>query len=138
MEENSDHTGGGDAAGGDNDALDDAGDATEGCTTTESFDDHGIDDGSELIRRTYYRLVAADEDAFEPTERFLDRLADAFTRAYLTVTDAYEPPPHVAAAIDDARVWVGVEFADDPDADLRGEVIPAFYRHAAGFHCAYR
>jgi len=117
-------------------------DGTDGpaddCTTTASFDDHGIDDGSELIRRTHYRLVADGWDAFEPTERFLDRLADAFKRAYLTAADAYEPPPHVAAAVDDARVWVGVEFADEPDADLRREVIPAFYRHAAGFHCAYR
>lgn len=59
-------------------------------------------------------------------------------RAYLSVTDEYEPPPHVAAAVDDARVRVDAEFADDPDADLRREVIPAFYRHAAGFHCAYR
>ena len=108
------------------------------CTTTGSFDDHGIDDGSELIRRTYYRLAADDDGAFEPTERFLDRLADAFTRAYLTVTDSYELPAHVAAAVDDARVWTGAEFADEPDADLRGTVIPAFYRHAAGFHCAYR
>ncbi|OYR40595.1 hypothetical protein DJ82_07615 [Halorubrum sp. Ib24] len=113
-------------------------DGTDDCTTTASFDDHGIDDGSELIRRTYYRLVADGWDSFEPTERFLDRLADAFTRSYLTATDAYELPPHVAAAVDDARAWAGVEFADEPDADLRGTVLPAFYRHAAGFHCAYR
>ena len=128
MNESTDHT----------NRDDGTGDGTDDCTTTGSFDDHGIDDGSELIRRTYYRLVADGWDTFEPTARFLDRLADAFTRAYLTATDAYELPPHVAAAVDDARVWVGVEFADDPDADLRGEVIPAFYRHAAGFHCAYR
>ena len=84
--------------------MDDADGATDGCTTTESFDDHGIDDGSALIRRMHYRLVADGWDTFEPTKRFLDRLADAFARAYLTVTDAYELPPHVAAAVDDARV----------------------------------
>jgi len=128
MDESTDHT----------NAGTEADDATGDCTTTGSFDDHGIDDGSELIRRTHYRLVADGDGAFEPTERFLDRLADAFTRAYLTATDAYELPPHVAAAIDDARVWVGAEFADEPDADLRATVIPAFYRYAAGFHCAYR
>lgn len=44
----------------------------------------------------------------------------------------------MAAAVDDARVWVGVEFGDAPDADLRSDVVPASYRHAAGFHCAYR
>ena len=121
------------------DYVDDAAtDTADDCTTTESFDDHGIDDGSELIRRTHYRLVADGDGEFEPTERFLDRLSDAFTRAYLTVTDTYELPPHVAAAVDDARVWTGTEFMDEPDADLRGTVIPAFYRHAAGFHCAYR
>jgi hypothetical protein len=124
MNENIDHT--------------NAADTTDGCTTTRSFDDHGIDDGSALIRRTHYRLVADGDDAFEPTERYLDRLADAFSRAYLTAADAYEIPPHVAAAVDDARVWVGVEFADASDADLRSDVVPAFYRHAAGFHCAYR
>jgi hypothetical protein len=109
MDESTDHT---DADPGIEDAAGD-------CTTTESFDDHGIDDGSELIRRTHYRLVAEGDDAFEPTERFFDRLADAFTRTYLTATDAYELPPHVAAAVGDARAWVSVEFAGDPDADLR-------------------
>lgn len=113
-------------------------DTTDDCTTTGSFNDHGIDDGSDLIRRTHYRLVADDWDTFEPTEQFLDRLADAFTRAYLTTTDAYELPPRVAAAVDDVRAWVEAEFTDEPETDLRGEVIPAFYRYAAGFHCAYR
>lgn len=77
-------------------------------------------------------MVADGEDSFEPTERFLDRLADAFARASLTATDASELPPHVEAAVDDARVWVEAEFAADPDADLRGEVIPAFYRQPPG------
>lgn len=130
MDDSTDQTNTGDAG--------DAEEAGDDCTTTGSFDDHGIDDGVELIRRTQYRLIAADAGTFEPTDRFLDRLADAFARAYLTVTDTYEVPPHVAAAIDDARVWTGIEFADRPDADLRTDVIPAFYRRAAGFHCAYR
>ena len=125
-------------AGAADDAAGDAGGAVDDCTTTGSFDDHGIDDGSALIRRTHCRLVAAAADTFGPSDRYLDRLADAFTRAYLTATDAYAPPPHVAAAVDDVRVWAGAEFADDPDADLLGTVIPAFCRHAAGFHCASR
>lgn len=112
--------------------------ADDECTTTRSFDDHGIDDGSDLIRRTYYRLVADGDGTFEPTDRYVDRLADAFRRAYLTETGTYAVPPHVAAAIDDARARVGAEFADESDADLRTRVIPAFYRHAAGLHCAYR
>ena len=113
-------------------------DARDDCTTTGSFDDHGVDDGGALIQRTYYRLVADEDGEFEPTDEYLDRLVDAFTRAYLTETGSYELPPHVAAAIDDARVWVGIEFADQSGADLRTDVIPAFYRHAAGFHCGYR
>jgi len=108
------------------------------CTTTGSFADHGIDDGSALVRETYYRLAATDDGEFRPTDRYLVRTADAFTRAYLVAADEYAPPDHVAAAIDDARVWTREEFGDDPDADLRTEVLPAFYRHAAGFHCAYR
>ena len=58
--------------------------ADDECTTTRSFDDHGIDDGSDLIRRPSYRLVADGDGTFEPTDRSVDRLADAFRRAYLT------------------------------------------------------
>jgi hypothetical protein len=36
------------------------------------------------------------------------------------------------------RVFTEDEFADDPDADLRTDVIPTFYLYVASFHCAYR
>ena len=79
---------------------------TEGCTTTESFDDHGVE--------------------------------TAFVWAYLGSTEERGVPEHVEAALDDARVLTHEEFADRPDANLRTEVLPAFYRRFAGFHCAYR
>ena len=41
-------------------------------------------------------------------------------------------------AIEDARAHTQDEFDDSPGADLRTEVIPAFYRRVAGFHCIYR
>jgi hypothetical protein len=62
------------------------------CTTTESFADHDIDDGSALIERTYHRLTDGDRTAFEPTVSFYDALESAFMWAYLgTVEEAGIP-----------------------------------------------
>lgn len=107
------------------------------CTTTYSFDDHGIDDGAALLQDTYYRL-AGEGVAFEPTDRFFEQLADAFRWAYLSEAAKTDVPEHVTLAIDDAREQTGETFAGRPDADLRTDVVPAFYRAVAGFHCAYR
>lgn len=112
--------------------------STGECTTTGSFDDHGIADGSDLVRRTYYRLAGDGPPSFAPTEAFFDRLETAFLWAYLGSADRADVPDHVRAAIDDARVLTRQEFDDRPDADLRTAVLPAFYRRVAGFHCAYR
>jgi ABC-type sulfate/molybdate transport systems ATPase subunit len=117
--------------------TDDWADESE-CTTTGSFADHDIEDGARLIQRTYYRLKAGDMAAFEPTEDFFDALESAFVWAYLGSVDERGVPDHVQAAIDDATAFTREEFADRPDADLRTDVIPAFYHHAAGFHCKYR
>jgi len=51
-------------------------DGDEECTTTESFADHGLDDGSVLISRTYNRIAADGEPTFEPTPEFFDTLED--------------------------------------------------------------
>jgi hypothetical protein len=45
---------------------------------------------------------------------------------------------YVEAAIEDARGLTRGEFHEDPDADLRTEVLLAFYQRVVGFHCAYR
>jgi hypothetical protein len=108
------------------------------CTTTGSFSDHDIQDGSRLVQRTYYRLADADRSTFSPTESFFDALESAFIWAYLGSVEENGVPDHVAVALDDARAVTAEEFADRPDADLRTDVLPTFYRHAAGFHCAYR
>ncbi|MFC7059494.1 hypothetical protein [Halovenus salina] len=108
------------------------------CTTTGSFADHDINDGSTLLRRTYYRLAAANDTEYEPTAAFFDALESAFIWAYLSATEQSDIPDHVEAAIDDARAQTAGEFADRPGADLRTDVVPAFYNYAAGFHCAYR
>lgn len=108
------------------------------CTTTESFSDHGIEDGTDLVTETYYRLQAGERLEFSPTETFFDRLESAFLWAYLGSVDERGVPPHVEAAIDDARALTREEFEDRADPDLRTEVIPAFYRRVAGFHCLYR
>jgi hypothetical protein len=116
--------------------LDDA--SGDRCTTTTSFSDHAIDDGSVLIQRTYYRLAAEATPTFDPTDDFFDSLESAFIWAYLGSNDERGVPDHVAAALDDALALTREEFADRPEADLRTAVLPAFYQHLAGFHCAYR
>lgn len=112
-------------------------DRTPACTTTNSFSDHEISDGSKLIRRTYHRLRSAHTE-YQPTEPFFDALESAFIWAYLGTTAESGVPEHVAAAIDDARAHTKAEFADRSDPDLRTSVVPAFYQHLADFHCTYR
>lgn len=112
-------------------------DGSEECTTTESFADHDIEDGSTLIQRSYYRLSDTSRGEFEPTASFFDALESAFIWAYLGTVRENGVPEHVEAAIDDARALTAEEFTDR-EADLRTEVLPAFYRHLAEFHCAYR
>lgn len=89
-------------------------DPSANCTTTTSFEDHGLADGSTLIRETHYRLVESG------------------------TTDEAGVPPHVGAAIADARSRTHEAFRETDDANLRTEVIPAFYQRVAGFHCIYR
>lgn len=108
------------------------------CTTTGSFSDHGIADGTDLVTSTYYRLREADDRASSDDEAFFARLETAFVWAYLGSVDEPTVPSHVEAAVDDARVLTREEFADRPDADLRTDILPAFYRRVAGFHCRYR
>lgn len=111
---------------------------SDDCTTTGSFSDHGIGDGVDLVTRTYYRLQAAERHEFDPTERFFDQLESAFIWAYLGSVDEPGVPTHVELAIEDARAHTQTEFDDRSDADLRTEVLPAFYRRVAEFHCIYR
>ena len=120
------------------DARNARGDDRESCTTTGSFTDHGIDDGTELLRRTYYRLAGEQSAGFDPNETFFEDLKDAFVWAYLESTNGTDVPDHVLAATDDALAAVREQFSGDHGADLRTDVIPAFYRSLAGFHCAYR
>ena len=107
------------------------------CTTTGSFATHGIDDGSRLVSRTYYRLADGGPPEFAPTESFFDRLETAFIWAYLESTGGTDVPDGVLTAVDDARARTAEELADEPGADLRTTVVPTFYRRVAGFHCAY-
>ncbi len=112
--------------------------ATDDCTTTNSFDDHGVATGADLIARTYYRLAGVEPVEFEPTEAFFDRLESAFLWAYLGSVEAADVPRHVETAVADARELTREAFADRDHADLRTEVVPAFYRRVAGLHCEYR
>lgn len=113
-------------------------DADGDCSTTTSFEDHGLIDGSDLVHNTYYRLLDAGVDTFEPTDAFFDGLESAFLWSYMHATEDSGVPPHVEAAIGDARERTRELYADTPDVDLRVDVIPTFYQEVAGFHCIYR
>lgn len=122
-------------------SLDDTAEAPYGmvdCTTTSSFTEHGVDRGSALIQRTYYRLAAAGLTEFESTDRFFDQLEAAFTWAYIASTGEPGVPPHVEAAVEDALAWTRTRFDGDEDVDVRTELLPRFYSELAAFHCAYR
>lgn len=108
------------------------------CSTTNSFKDHGIADATSLVTDTYYRLRAAEQTGFSTDDAFFDRLESAFIWSYLSSVDEAGIPDHVQFAIEDARELTRDEFTEKPDADLRTDVLPAFYRRLAGFHCVYR
>lgn len=112
--------------------------APHDCSTTNSFADHGVPDGTDLVTQTYRRLAGPEAPDYAPTAAFFDRLEEAFLWAYLGSVEEAGVPAHVEAAVDDAKALTRAEFADEPDADLRTDVVPAFYRRAASFHCAYR
>jgi len=113
-------------------------DPGEACSTTESFADHGIEDGTALLEGTHRRLSAPGVPAFDGSVAAYDRLESAFLWAYLATTGQTAVPADVLAALDDARAATAAALADTADPDLRTEVVPTFYRQAAGFHCAYR
>ena len=108
---------------------------TDACTTTRTFAVYGVDDGSVLVRTTH-RLVH-DEDDGTVTDATLDLVAAAFRAAFLEHADVGSLPADVAAAVEDARYFTRERYAG-AEADLRTELLPAFYREVAGFHCAYR
>jgi hypothetical protein len=110
----------------------------EDCSTTNSFSDHGIVDGVDLVTRTHQRLATAEEVSYSPTEEFFDRLEEAFYWAYLGSVEESAVPDHVEAAVDDALAMTTEEFEGQSGADLRTEVVPTFFQYVAGFHCSYR
>lgn len=94
------------------------------CSTTGSFTDHDIEDGSTLIQQAYYRLADGDRTEFEPTTCF-DSLESAFVWASLGAVRESGVTECVEAAIDDARAHTAEEFDDRPDADRRTDVVPS-------------
>jgi hypothetical protein len=105
------------------------------CTTTRAFDVYGVPDGSVLVRTTHRLVHEADRGTV--TDETLEFVAAAFRAAFLEHAAVDSLPPDVDAAVEDARHFTGERFVAS-EADLRTELLPAFYREVAGFHCAYR
>lgn len=108
------------------------------CTTrTTAFIDHGIEDGSELVSRTYYALVASSHDTPEMSSEFADHVARAFRRSFIRRAAIPLVPEPVDAAIEQSSDIVVHRLLDDQDADLRTDILPAFYQAVANTYCAH-
>ncbi|MDY6818113.1 MAG: hypothetical protein SVG88_05565 [Halobacteriales archaeon] len=108
------------------------------CSThARAFVDHSIDDGTDLIARTYYALAATGDRTPEPSPVYADRIANAFRKAFIQSADVPLVPEPVDAAIEEASDLLVHRILDNPDADLRTELLPAFYRTVARTYCAY-
>lgn len=108
------------------------------CSThTTAFDHHGIVDGTELIARTHYALSETGDLTPEPTSAFVDRVATAFRAAYVKEAAVPLVPDPVNEAIDHASDTLVHDLLDEPDADLRTELLPTFFQRVAGAYCAH-
>ncbi|MFB6299014.1 MAG: hypothetical protein ABEH65_02000 [Halobacteriales archaeon] len=106
-------------------------------TNARAFVDHDIEDGADLIARTYYDLAATGDRTVKPTPVYADRIGNAFRKAFIQSTDVPLVPDPVDAAVDEASDLLVHRILDDPDADLRTEILPSFYRLVARTYCAY-
>jgi hypothetical protein len=108
----------------------------DACSTTDSFANYGITDGSDLISRAARALGSTRQDV-TVTPELTSGVESAFRTAFLAESDDGTLPSTVTAALDDAAVLVVDRFGGET-RDLRTDVLPAFYREFAGYHCAYR
>lgn len=108
------------------------------CSThTAAFDHLGIEDGTKLISRTYYTLAEIEDLSPEPTSEFVERVAMALREAYIKEAAVPLVPDPVNQAIDYATDRLVHKLLNDPDADLRTELLPGFYQSIASAYCAH-
>lgn len=111
---------------------------TKACATKgAAFVDYGIPDGTDLIHRTYYALRDGDGE-FEPSPASFDRLTATFEVAFVRAADLPLVPEPVEAAIADAGATTADAFLDRSAADLRYDLLPAFYGAVAEAYCQRR
>lgn len=104
---------------------------------SRAFVEYGIHDGADIVHRTYYRLVRNGDRRPAASSEFVDRLASAFRTAFVRGADTPLVPESIEAAIEEASGTIAHRLLDDPDADLRTDVVPAFYRAVARAYCAH-
>lgn len=110
----------------------------ETCAThAAAFTDHGIPDGTTLIHRTYYHLATNGIREPVPSQDFSDRVANAFRTAFIRSAPVPLVPDPIDTAIDEATEVIIHRTLDDPEADLRTKILPAFYRAVAQNYCLY-
>lgn len=108
------------------------------CSThTAAFTDHGITDGTDLVSRTYYTLSTNGHRTPEATSEFADQVAMAFRQAFIRSAAVPLVPEPIDVAIDEATNVIIHHVLDDSDADLRTEILPAFYQTVASTYCSH-
>ena len=107
------------------------------CSTFDSFEPYGIEDGSVLVDRAALLLDVPMTVEVTATDDVLSATSAAFRESFRRLTGRQAIPEPVAAAVDDAAAWT----ADDlggATVDVETTLLPEFYRQLAAFHCTYR
>jgi hypothetical protein len=73
---------------------------TDTCTTTTAFSAYGIDDGSELVRRTHRELTDGTSETDASSVRF-DELDAAFRTAFAELAGGAGVPGDVETTMED-------------------------------------
>lgn len=106
------------------------------CSTTNSFAVYGIPDGTELIDGAA-RQLGEPAGTVTVEGASITAVENAIRAAFLAATGAGRLPSAVDAALADAAATVADRYEGD-ELHVREEFLPALYREAAGYHCAYR
>ncbi|MFB6126371.1 MAG: hypothetical protein ABEJ79_03615 [Halolamina sp.] len=107
------------------------------CSTFDSFEPYGIEDGSLLVDRAAMLLHVPMTVEVTVTDDVLSTTSAAFRESFRRLTGHQAVPEPVAAAVDDAAAWTANDLGDAA-VGVETTLLPQFYRHLAAFHCAYR
>lgn len=111
---------------------------TDACSRHDAaFDGYGIENGTDLIQATYYRLRPERSRRVTVTPDLVAATTRAFRSVFVQQATLPVVPEPVDAAIVDAASETVHETLGEGRVDLRTEFVPAFYRNVARLTCQY-